>query len=158
MQRRCAEVLFRRHRALLLLFSTLAPLAAQAPTWTLVALPTAPPIGFGRAIAADSLRGRRGLFQEDFVGNLPASTWEWDGTDWTSRLSANAPTPRYEHSMAYDRQRRRTVLFGGEQGRQVNGETWEWDGTDWSPRFPAHAPAARTLASMAYDSQRGRKL
>jgi hypothetical protein len=89
-----------------------------------------------------------------------ATTWEWDGTDWSLRPSLVAPSPRQEHALAYDARRGRTVLFGGRDfgTNEALGDTWEWDGATWTRRFPVMAPPPRWEATLVYDPDRRRVL
>lgn len=62
-------------------------------------------------------------------------TWEWNGTNWSQRLTANEPGIMYDHIMVYDREREVAVLFGGYwsylYGDEITkiwyGQTWEYD-------------------------------
>lgn len=82
-------------------------------------------------------------------------TFEYDGSTWTERSSANAPSIRLGACLAFDALRRRTVLFGGGL-LAPDDQTWEWDGTSWLLRSPTTRPSARSGSAMAFDSVRGR--
>jgi len=88
----------------------------------------------------------------DSNGRL-ANTWEWNGSSWTQRTTANGPSARSGHEMAYDSARQKVVLFGG-YGSNWLADTWEWDGSSWTRRSTAIGPSARLDHAMAYDSAR----
>lgn len=112
----------------------------------------------------DSRRGVSVLFGGLGTGATIADiyrndSWEYDGTNWIRRTTANAPSPRADFGLAFDRHRGVAVLFGGMtnsgfSGTYPNGETWEYDGTNWTQRFPAHAPAPRSRHALFYDPVR----
>src|SRR5215471_2649397 len=82
------------------------------------------------ALAFDMLRGRTVLFggagsTSNGLVTAFADTWEWDGTMWARRASANTPPSRSAFALAYDLARGRTVLFGGLVSTTVElGDTW----------------------------------
>jgi hypothetical protein len=123
-----------------------------------------PPARLASALAYDAARARTVLFggtnSNPRFGALFADTWEWDGTNWSQRVSTHAPPARSDHALAYDSARGRTVLFGGlwSYFNQVLpfSDTWEWDGGDWLQRTPTQDPPARGDHGLAFDARRGR--
>ncbi len=83
-----------------------------------------------------------------------ADTWEWDGVNWTPRLTSVFPAARSGHAMAYDSVRQCCVLFGGDVG--AGNDTWSWNGQAWTQYAAATAPTARKGHAMAFDAARQR--
>jgi hypothetical protein len=84
----------------------------------------APRPQWGHRMTYDPHRRRVLLFDGIATGPL-ATTWEYDGTNW-SQAPATGPMARSDAALTYDRLRGETVLFGG---RQTNGplyfaDTW----------------------------------
>lgn len=113
--------------------------------WEAMLADEAPELRNYFATAYDSHRGALVLHGGlDSERTFFTTTWEWNGTAWTEKLSAG-PGPREGALMCYDPVNRRTLLYGGsdDQG-QLKGDTWAWDGREWkqvtlagpSPRFP----------------------
>jgi hypothetical protein len=122
-----------------------------------------PPARCMHALAHDAARGRTVLFggaSSSFLGTALGDTWEWDGTNWSQRVTGGSPPARDLHALAYDAARGRTVLFGGLGGPPGASfqlaDAWEWDGTGWTQRVTAASPPARDLHALAYDVARGR--
>jgi hypothetical protein len=92
------------------------------------------------------------------AGEVPGSTWMWNGTVWTRLHPVSAPPcDRFSAASAYDDFTGQVVLFGGQgppQGPPQVGwnkaDTWSWDGTSWILRSPATTPPERSWAAMAY--------
>ena len=80
-----------------------------------------------------------------------SSTFEWDGTAWTtfSNLKTVPPARRFA-SMTYDQTLKKVVLFGGFDGTNYSDQTWTWNGTEWS-RVKNNPAPSRQLASMWWD-------
>ncbi len=129
-------------------------------TWTQKSPATVPPRRDTYAMAYDSTRNVTTLFggvdSSAFPGSITNQTWEWNGVDWTQRMSANAPSPRFGSAMAFDVARGVQVLFGGSTASGYLNETWEWNGVDWTQRTPATSPPPRTNMSIVYDVLRAR--
>jgi hypothetical protein len=133
--------------------------------WIPATTSQAPPSPRGVAMAHDSFRARVVLFggcqidypQSAIVG-ASAETWEWDGADWSPRMTAVAPSGRFFHTMAYDSARRRIVMFGGRDalGANPTDTTWDFDGTSWLDVTPSVGPTPREHAGLAYDAARER--
>lgn len=108
------------------------------------------------AAAYDSARNRVVMFGGWVYGpggGETNSTWEWDGTNWTT--GATGPQSRHFAGLAYDSARQRTVMFGGISNSTMLADTWEWDGQTWA--FAAiTGPSARSVRCMAFDSNRQR--
>src|SRR5262249_31401812 len=84
-------------------------------------------------LAYDSARGRTVLFGGIGRPNgTNQDTWEWDGTDWTQRVSASSPLARSGHVLGFDAARGRTVLFGGNSF----ADTWEYGPVAAGPGAP----------------------
>ena len=125
--------------------------------WTERRPANSPPALGGHAMAFDALRQRVVLFggtlgPQNFHSD---DTWEWDGSDWTLRATAQRPTPRTEHAMAFDRARGVVVLFGGFDGLRYYDDTWEWNGQDWRRVPTSTVPRERAGHAMAYDAAAG---
>lgn len=113
------------------------------------------PMRYGSPIAADSTRGRTVLFSGL---DVPADTWEWDGSDW-HEMQPPSPVPgrRSEHVLVQDVVPGRVLLFGGYRvSGGLGADTWTWDGTTWTQLTPSASPPARERAAAAYDSGRNR--
>jgi hypothetical protein len=137
-------------------FALLTALAA-GQSWVFRLLPQTPPNTAYMGMAYDAARGRCVAFGgfEPFLGTQYNTTWEYDGTTWTQRLTTVSPSPRHLPAMCYDSVRNRCVLFGGTNFSTAFGDTWEWDGTIWTQRTPASAPPARAESAMCFDVARG---
>ncbi|PZS00744.1 MAG: hypothetical protein DLM69_06030 [Candidatus Chloroheliales bacterium] len=84
------------------------------------------------------------------------ATWEYDGTDWVQKQTAQHPPETSGAPIAYDIARARVVFFGGadaNSGVALN-ETWEYDGNNWVKMHLTTTPPPRSSYSMAYDSRR----
>ncbi len=57
--------------------------------------------------------------------------WEWDGAEWTKRITAALPPAIV--SIAQDVARRRVVALGARYPGALQQRTWVWDGFGWSP-------------------------
>ena len=102
-----------------------------------------------------------GGFRPGMSGGVSNELWEWDGTNWSQRLSAHSPPACYQAGLAFDEARGRLVLFGGRSifsgSTGFLGDVWEWDGADWMQQIPpagTPVPEARTFHILAYDSLR----
>jgi hypothetical protein len=144
------------------------------PPWVRIASEGPAPRDYA-AMCYDSDRRVTVLFGGSTFPNSPLSpsgffgdTWEFDGTNWTQRLSANSPGPRMLASLAYDSRRHRSVLFGGHRydrssqtQTQLTPETWEWDGTNWQQIVTANPPPLQDNfypTPTCFDSARGETL
>ena len=140
-------------------------------TWTKVAT-TGPSARAQHAMAFDAARGVTVMFgganaqvystQFSRYGNsgFLQDTWEWNGSVWTQKASANIPAPRSGHSMTYDPVHGVTVLFGGNNNGGTNtstfADTWEYSAAGWTPRTPAASPPARQSHRTVWDAIRKR--
>lgn len=135
------------------------PNATYIPAvWTKAQPSNFPPGRVDTAMAFDQARGRVVMFGGASLNGPPATTWEYDGTNWTESAAAS-PSARSSHAMAYDESRKRIVLFGGNLkgvGSGRLGDTWEFDGTTWVETSPELSPSPRFRHAMAYDSTRQR--
>ena len=77
-------------------------------------------------------------------GSKPSrSLFEWNGTRWDSKESANGPAARMEATIAYDAARKKVVLFGGSDAKGNKlGDLWEYDGQAWRPSPPTPSTPA----------------
>jgi hypothetical protein len=85
-------------------------------------------------------------------------TWEWNGSSWTPRITANAPSPRIEHAAVFDMAWGHIVMFGGYDAGLRNptyGDTWIYDGADWT-QVQTYGPSPRHGHAMAYSYHEGR--
>ena len=71
--------------------------------------------------------------------SILGDTWQWDGGNWTRRLSA--PTASARATTRVRPRARRTVLFGGVDSRFSAPETWA--GPTTTPVMSRSAPAVR---------------
>lgn len=102
----------------------------------------------------DSARAVTVLFG---AGDANDETWEFNGTAWTKRSTANHPAGRINCAMAYDPVEQETVLFGGYSTAFVGlGDTWAWNGMTWSQVTGSPSPPARAFAPLVYDAERQR--
>ncbi|MBM4061349.1 MAG: hypothetical protein FJ265_09695 [Planctomycetes bacterium] len=96
--------------------------------WTLVAVPTAPPLRNLAKLVYDDARAVC-LLQggaDPATGTPIDDTWEFDGAVWTQPATAQ-PTTRTRFSLAYDPIRRKAVLFGGiGPGNVARVDTWRY--------------------------------
>lgn len=118
------------------------------------------PVRWRHAMAYDAARGVVVMFggANATYAQAYADTWEYDGTAWTLKTSANglAPSARYSHTMAYDSARQKVVLYGG-TGVAADAAHWEWDGQNWTQVVqPVVNPGQRQRHAMTYDSARQR--
>jgi hypothetical protein len=79
-----------------------------------------------------------------------SSTFEFDGTTWTTASPTNKPPPRRFSSMTYDPLLKKTVLFGGYDDINYLNQTWMWDGTTWTQQ-KNNTPTGRQLAAIWFD-------
>jgi len=128
--------------------------------WTMPSPSTPPPALRLHELAFDAARGRTVLFGGWQPSIVFGSTWEWDGANWTSIVTANAPAPRFGHAMAFHPGTARVVLFGGADSSIATdlGDTWQYDGVNWQQVFSTHQPSPRRLAEMALDPTSGKLL
>ena len=76
--------------------------------------PAAPPPLHWESVAWDPEHGRLILFGGTGPADYLSTTWEWDGTRWSTLAdSASSPGARHAHAMGWDALRSRVVLFGG---------------------------------------------
>jgi hypothetical protein len=88
------------------------------------------------------------------ASTIDGLTWEWDGTNWSSRQITPGPGPRFYNSSALDKASGNIVLQGGLNiGASPFGETWIWNGSTWS-QPPTPAPGKRANACLALDTTR----
>src|SRR5262245_42191910 len=115
---------------------TVAGAAAQSG-WQQMQPTNVPPARALAHVAYDPLRSVTIMFG----GSGPATslgasafgdTWEWNGSDWTARSTAQTPPARYGGGFGYDLLRGRAVLFGGTASSHFDlSDTWEYDGSTW---------------------------
>ncbi|MBI5851131.1 MAG: hypothetical protein HZB39_08900 [Planctomycetes bacterium] len=75
------------------------------------------------------------------------STWEWNGTSWADRSTANSP----EYGpMAYDPSRGRVVKVETFHLGNRSWVVWEWDGSTWTRIAPV-MPTPRGGFMLGYD-------
>lgn len=124
----------------------------DAGGWRQAAAAGVVPLGGGRVLVYDALRGvTLQVGEDDCVPGcnpkLSSAVWEWDGLRWTHPTPAASPPPGNRGLLAYDAARARTVLYR-------DGEVWEWDGATWWQQRPIGVP--RALSSTAFDVARRR--
>ena len=144
--------------------------ALEAPTWTLMAPATSPPVRFAAAMAYDSFRKKSVLFGGSGAGGRWCDTWEYTAgaaSAWAAvgpsvpspgSCPAGVPPLREFASMAYDATNKLTLLYGG-QASALLGDFWKWDGTTWTQLCTSGAcsttnPGLRAAPQLAFDSAR----
>lgn len=122
-------------------------------TWTQVLTPTTFLSRESPAMCYDAGRGVIVLFGGWYAASpatMYADTWEYDGSDWTQRVTPTIPIARYRASMVYDSARGRVVLYGGFGNGTALTDTWEYDGNDWT-QVGAVGPARSTECYASFD-------
>jgi hypothetical protein len=127
-------------------------------------LPSATPAGvsvgprFYASMAFDEATGTDVMVGGQSNGNtlLDASlgevtTWQWNGSAWTSVLTDGGPVPRTGAAMAYDPAIKKVVLYGGLGASGRLSDTWLWDGQNWTLVPPSTGLPALFGASMTFD-------
>ncbi|HSW60708.1 MAG TPA: kelch repeat-containing protein, partial [bacterium] len=135
-----------------------------------------PGLRYGHSMAYNSTTGNIMLFggydhYEHPSGYFYDDTWEWNGSVWEQKTSADTPSARYRHAMAYDSSRDIVVLFGGVGFSMSNQDTWEWNGTNWVQRTgntcsgincyvcaESTCPSLYEQAAMVFDKKSGKTL
>jgi hypothetical protein len=102
-------------------------------------------------------------------GSLPAATtWTWDGNDFTPQPVKSRGPNSSAADMVYDQPNGVVLLwdhgcsrlvmgFTGGCQSQVN-ETWTWDGRAWTRLRPASTPVAVGQGALLFDSRLGQVL
>ena len=126
-------------------------------TWSRLTTATSPPPRSNVQLVFDSGRGvfvfyggRVLLDSPGYIYVGQRDTWEFDGTEWTERITADAPQSSMG-SMVYDRERERTFYFGEYTGTTDSNESWQYDGVNWTKLNPVHSPSARHETTMYFD-------
>ena len=119
--------------------------------------PAHPPTEPVRAMAYDPARGETIAYAAtDAVLPAIASTYRYDGTDWSRITTTQVPPSRTSPSFAWDEARGCGVLFGGSAWGGLYADTWELRDSDWSRRNPQARPSIGTGTGQAtYDAARG---
>lgn len=86
-----------------------------------------------------------------------SEVWEWDGNDWSARITQHTPLGLNGAVFAYDESRDRIVMFGLQNSCTAAPDLWEWDGTTWLDRTVS-GPPALVGEAMVYDASRGATL
>lgn len=140
-----------------LTFPVLVDPTVGVPTWIKKSPPVKPPPLRGHSMTFDSARDVVVLFGGGgSTATCLNTTWEWDGTTWTSR--GGGPGGRQEATFVYDPAIGKSVLFSGhtcpgDSGTSIRG----WDGTSWSTLAGSNAPQGwRYAMGATYDSARSR--
>lgn len=118
------------------------------------------------AMAYDASRGivvltggvEQSIFNDRGVAVLLGPDWwEWNGVQWTNRVSEAAPQARVDHQLVQDKPGGRLLMFGGRTEDGATQELWQLLGTAWS-RLQISGPAlsASSLGRIAFDSPRRR--
>ena len=147
--------------ALLGLLLTVAPTAAQQPSWTKLPSSKPPPARHGHELVYNSRDAVTVLFggrDHQASSGLLSDTWLWDGSDWTKETSIwPAPGAREGHAMScfgptgYDM----VLVFGGQNLVGQLDDLWCWFGSVWLQVVKTGAwPAKRADAQLAYDPLR----
>lgn len=126
-------------------------------TWTAVAPANTPGARWKHGMCFDSQRSRTVVYggATGAGASAVATTWEYDGGNWTQVATVAAPGPREDHAMCFHQAIARTVLFGGlDPVNGVQAGTWLYDGSTWTQLTTAHSPSARAGAQMVYDGNR----
>ena len=94
-----------------------------------------------------------------FGGGVPSlfgDTWEFDGVDWRSVVTASAPPPQFGHRLVHDAVRGATVLLGGfDPAIGTASGTWELSDGEWHEfRLAGAAGGGTTSLAAAFDASR----
>ncbi len=101
--------------------------------------------------AYDASEGNVIVFGGGTLADLaPSDTWAWDGSNWSTPISAQEPPQRFLHALAYDAPRESIVMFGGEDESGKLGDTWLYRGTEWTEALPTMSPAPRSAHTLTY--------
>lgn len=87
------------------------------------------------------------------TGEVTATSWEWDGTNWTAVEGSLSAGRIFGHAMAYDAARGETLLFGGtaaDLGAETNF-TFRYRNSRWQSAWSNFTPAARSLFGFTTD-------
>lgn len=126
-------------------------------TWAQAATATIPPGIESPGMTFDKGRGVTVMFG-GYNGLSPGTdyrtTYEFDGTNWYLRTTANAPATGYRTSMVYDDLHGRALLYGGYTGGVMQRIVWQYDGTNWTQALANAGPTRGTLGYAAYDTLR----
>ena len=81
-----------------------------------------------------------------------ATTWTWNGTNWTKLHPHTLPPARTFTSLVWDPLLGELVLFGGYEHTSggLLSTTWAWNGTNWVQITTATSPVGRAQSAMAY--------
>jgi hypothetical protein len=114
-----------------------------------------PPARLYHAMAYDPLRKTIILFGGDATdhGNFLFDTWEWNGTSWALRISADVgshgqPSARKYPNLVSDTMLDRIILFAGNDGNERN-DIWTWEGA------ADHAPGETLLLAFGEAAKPG---
>jgi len=121
-------------------------------SWAVRATPHSPPVRYRYGLAYDVARGRVVLYGGFLTHADPQrfdDTWEFDGTDWTQRVTSDQPPPLADVALAYDSKRERIVLVD-----PIGQQTWELDATGW--RLDNTSSTPPLFGPMTYDAVRDR--
>ncbi len=91
------------------------------------------------------------------TGLIPATTWEWDGTNWTAVEGSLSAGRVYGHAMTYDAARGETFLFGGtdyDLASEVN-YAYRYRNSKWQSAWSDYMPSPRSLFGFTSDPEHG---
>lgn len=129
------------------------PVIPITRTWQMISTTTSVDIWGEYAMAYDSSRDTTVLYGGNGNGwPYKNSIWEFDGTNWSEKSTANRPNAVYGMAMAYADHISKTILFGGSNSSDVVlAETWQYDGNDWTQLTPLTSPPALANYTLVYD-------
>ncbi len=122
--------------------------------WSSKATASTPPARRHHAMCYDAQRGvivmAGGVTTNTSPATTYSDTWEWNGTNWTARISSPSPSGTANAALAYDSQRNKCVLL------TTNGETWTLEAAGWQQVITANTPPLRSTAACWFDTSIGR--
>lgn len=113
-----------------------------------------PPPRYQAQFAYDSLHHYAVVYGGEVQGGPDLSTWLWDGTNWTQKVTVHTPPDTRSGAMTFDSLRKKTVLITTTDPLQ----TWEFDGTDWQQKITATNPAYRSFATLVFDAKNNKTI
>jgi hypothetical protein len=122
--------------------------------WSSKTTTSTPPARRHQAMCYDAQRGvivmAGGVTTNTSPATTYSDTWEWNGTNWTARVSSPSPSGTANAALAYDSQRNKCVLLA------TTGETWTLEATGWQQVITANTPPLRSTAACWFDTSIGR--
>ena len=125
----------------------------EGTAWRRLSPTSSPPPLAGASLAFSAAVGKLILFggERHATGaGGPATTWTWDGINWSELAFASSPSGRAFAAMAADPAGRLILLFGGLANGSLLGDTWTLTSV-WSADTRSAAPPPRAYSSLVAD-------